>query len=221
MAPQLKLLQPDVLSAAPAAEAAPRPAFSLAQLCGRLAELSSSRSGAQLSFALRLVREAQESGETAAWIGVRTSGFFPPDAAACGIDLSALPVVRLGSAQEMGRAADQLLRSGAFGLLLIDLGGLEGPGHVRPAASGGAQLAAPLLTRLLGLAQKHAAAVLFLTEKPGEAPSLSSLVSLRAEVSRAQRLPGRFLCELHALKDKRRAPGWNHLEEFRGPAGLR
>ncbi len=230
MAPLLKLLQPDVHFAAPAEESAPRPAFSLAQLGGRLAELSSSRAGAQLSFALRLVREAQESGETAAWIGARSSSFFPPDAEACGIDLSALPVVRLGSAQEMGRAADQLLRSGAFGLLVVDLGGLggpggerarESPGAARLAAPVGAQLSAPLLTRLLGLAQKHAAAVLFLTEKPGEAPSLSSLVSLRAEVSRAQRRPGRFLCELHALKDKRRAPGWTELEEFRGPAGLR
>ena len=209
MSSALHLVSPAFSPRSPAPEAAPQKAFCLAQLSGRLAELSSPRAGGQLTFALGLVREAQESGETAAWIGPRSSSFFPPDAEACGIDLAAFPVVRLDASQEMGRAADQLLRSGAFGLVLMDLG---------PS-----QIAAPLLTRLLGLAQKHNAAVLFLTEKPSESPSLSSLISLRAEVSHTRREPGgsRFFCELRALKDKRRAPGWTHSEEVRGPAGLR
>ncbi len=209
------------------------PRWSLPELSGRLVELSSPRGGAQLTFALRLVREAQGAGETSAWIGPRSSSFFPPDASASGIDLAALPVVRLEAAQEMGRAADQLLRSGAFGLLVIDLGA--------------ARIADPLLTRLLGLAQKHQAAVLFLTEKSSETPSLSSLISLRAEVAPTRRraragklslregeaerpsesalreVPRevRFVGELRALKDKRRAPGWLSVEEHDGPAGLR
>ncbi len=210
MAPALQLIRSIDPRGAPAQEQAPR-AWALGALVGRLTELSSARSGAQLTFAIGLVREAQLTGETAAWIGPRSSSFFPPDAMAGGVDLAALPMVRLPSAQEMGRAADQLLRSGAFGFLCLDLG------HER--------LADPLLTRLLGLAQKHAAAVLFLTEKPGDAPSLSSLISLRAEVQRTRRGSGqdagRFVCELRALKDKRRSPGWTFSEEADGPAGLR
>lgn len=207
MAPALQLIRPiGALEAPPQEQAQPR-TWAFGALVGRLAELSSTRAGAQLTFAIGLVREAQLTGETAAWIGPRTSSFFPPDAHGAGVDLNALPIVRLPSAQEMGRAADQLLRSGAFGLLCLDLG-LD-------------RLADPLLTRLLGLAQKHAAAVLFLTEKPSDAPSLSSLISLRAEVQRTRREAGRFVCELRALKDKRRSPGWTFSEEADGPAGLR
>jgi len=204
--PALQLV-PAQLENSEAAPRAPAQAWSHAQLCGRLTELSSPRAGAPLTFAMGLVLEAQLAGETAAWIGPRSASFFPPDAEASGVDLAALAVVRLEAAQEMGRAADQLLRSGAFGLVVVELGE--------------AALPAPLLTRLMGLAQKYGAAVLFLTHKPSEAPSLSSLVSLRAEVSRTRRAEGHFVCELRALKDKRRAPGWTHQEECCGPAGLR
>jgi recombination protein RecA len=202
MSSLLKLVAPP-LARAPLQE---RP-WSYAQLAGRLTELSSSRAGAQLTFAVALVLEAQREHEPAAWLSSRDATFFPPDAQACGVDLAALAVVRLDAPQELGRAADQLLRSGAFGLIVLELGANNLP--------------VPLVTRLLGLAQKHSAALLFLTTKPREAPSLSPLISLRAEVSRTRRAEGKFLCELHALKDKRRAPGWTHHEECRGPAGLR
>ena len=94
-----------------------------------------------------------------------------------------------------------------------------------------------LQTRLLGLAQKHKTAILCLTRKPEHAPSLSSLVSLRAQTLRAAQPPHAqaqlaqtvrardrdlwFLCTAHVHKDKRRAPGWCHREVCRGPAGLR
>jgi recombination protein RecA len=79
----------------------------------------------------------------------------------------------------------------------------------------------PLLARLVKLAQKHEAAVLCLTDKHAEKPSLGSLVSLRCEATR-KRLSAvdRFSCELRVLKDKRRGPGWQHQEVVRGPAGL-
>ena len=38
-----------------------------------------------------------------------------------GIDLDALPVVRVPDARAAGRAADHLVRSGGFGLVVIDL----------------------------------------------------------------------------------------------------
>lgn len=111
------------------------------------------------------------------------------------------------AAAAAARAADRILRSGAFGLVVLDLG--------RGDVTVGAQ------ARLLGLAERHDAAVLCLTEKPAPAPSLSSLVSLRAGTERRRDGEGVFVCTLAALKDKRQPPGWSVEEVRRGPAGLR
>jgi recombination protein RecA len=105
-------------------------------------------------------------------------------------------------------AAEKLLRSGAFGLVLLDLG-------KEPA------LGQPLQSRLLGLAQRHQAAVVFLTEKAEESATLGSLISLRAHVGRVWLGRERFACEIRVRKDKRRGPVWSEREEYRGPMGLR
>jgi recombination protein RecA len=174
-----------------------------------LVELSSWGGAAALTLAFELVVEAQHDGEPAAWIaGSLASTFYPPDAARCGVDLDALPVVRARDAQSAARAADKLVRSGAFDLVVIDL--------VKNAS-----IPAPLESRLLGLASKHETTVLFLTEKQEEAPSLGSLVSLRAQAVRKRTAEDRFSCEARILKDKRRGPGWSHREIRHGPAGLR
>ena len=173
-------------------------AWSLAELSGRLCELSG---GAAVTFAFHLINESQRAGEPAAWIGTPASCFFPPDAAGGGVDLEALVVVRAPDSQRVARAADQLARSGAFAVLVLDL---DGP--VPPA----------LLSRLLGLAQKHEVAIAMLSEQP-----LGSLVSLRAETQSRRRAGGTVTCELRVIKDKRRAPGWTVEEVCRGPAGLR
>ena len=175
---------------------------------GRLVELSSWGGSAALTLAFELVAEVQQDGEPAAWIAGSSSTFYPPDAARCGIDLDALPVVRVRDEQSAARAADKLVRSGAFDLVVIDL--------VRNAS-----IPAPLETRLLGLASKHGTTVLFLTEKQEESPSLGSLVSLRAQAVRKRTAEDRFSCEARILKDKRRGPGWSHREIRHGPAGLR
>ncbi len=166
------------------------------------------RGSGALTAAAGLVWKAQHAGEPAAWISARPSLFFPPDLAAGGIDLAALVVVRAPNASSAARAADKLLRSGAFGLVVLDLGA-----H--------AAVPSPLLGRLLGLAQKHHAAVVFLTEKAVDAPSLAPIVSLRVAASRTNAGTGRFACTIVATKDKRRAPGWTLEETFRGPPGLR
>lgn len=163
---------------------------------------------AALTAASVLVWKAQQLGEPVAWINTRASSFFPPDFDAGGIDVGALVVVRVTEAAAAARAADKLLRSGAFGLVVLDLGA-------------NAALPSPLLGRLLGLAQKHHAAVVFLTEKAGDAASLAPLVSLRVLASRRRVAPARFACTVEAVKDKRHAPGWKIEETFRGPPGLR
>jgi recombination protein RecA len=181
--------------------------WSPGELAGRLVELSAWGDTAALTLAFELIAEAQHQGEPAAWITATPSTFYPPDAARSGIDLDALPVVRVADAQSAARAADKLARSGAFGLLVLDVHNGTVP--------------APLQTRLLGLAAKHDTAVVFLTEKQSDAPSLGSLVSLRAQASRRRTSEDKFSCEARIVKDKRRGPGWSHSEIRHGPAGLR
>lgn len=182
--------------------------WSYPALCGSLVELSGGAGSACLTLGLSLVAGAQRLGEPAAWITGEESVFFPPDAAEAGVDLTALVVVRAPGRLPILRAADPLLRSGAFGLVVVDLG---------PRAS----VPIPALSRLLGLARKHRSAVLFLTEKGEGEPSLGSLVLVRGQAVRRRLSADRFACEVRILKDKRRGPGWVHREVRRGPDGMR
>lgn len=184
---------------------------------GRLVELSGVGAATRLSLGFSLVREAQARREPAAWVSVVGSAFFPPDAAVGGVDLAALPVVMTPDVASAARAATQLLRSGGFGLVVLDLA----PNPAVSRAGRHVMVPAPLLTKLAGLAQEHNAAVVFLTETSSEASSLGSLISLRCDVSRHDAGDGRFLCVAHALKDKRRGPGWSYSELKVGPVGLR
>jgi recombination protein RecA len=193
------LLRLRVPEGAPAA----RPVWSRAELAGRLCELIPGAQSAVLSAAVALVFETQEGGVPVAWVTARESCFYPPDVAAAGVDLAALPVVRVSGSAAVGRTADLLLRSGAFGLVVLDLGCQ-------------ARVADALQSRLVQLALKHDAVVLCLTETS----SLGSLVSLRAEASRRRVGEGRYACEIHVIKDKRRGPGWRWREVWRGPEGL-
>jgi len=186
---------------------APDTSWSLQELQGRLCQLTPGPQSAVLSAAVMLVRQAQDQGEPAAWVSVGHDLVYAPDVAACGVDLAALPMVRARHATQAGRAADLLLRSGAFGLVVVDL-------------ASEASLPLPLQSRLVQLALKHAAAVVCLTRARPEAPSLGSLVSLRAAVSRRQVGPGRYVCQVEALKDKRQGPGWQWEGVWHGPDGL-
>jgi recombination protein RecA len=200
-------------------ETGPAP-FALENLSGRLVELSSFGSGAPLSFAAGLILEAQLSGEPTAWIACGQSSFYPPDFARSGIDLDALPVLRVPDAASAARAADKLVRSGAFGLVVLDLvdsGGARGQNRQNR------DVPSPLQSRLLALASRHATAIVFLTEKTSEAPSLGSLVSLRAQTRRRRLQEGRYSCDVEILKDKRHGLGTSASSpgsSCHGPAGL-
>ncbi len=182
--------------------------WSLAALRGRLVELSARGAAATLTAAIEVVSEAQTQGEPVAWLTLAQSSFYPPDAAESGIDLAALVVVRAPDATALARAAERLLRSGAFGLVVLDLGAQ-------------AELSMQIQGRLVTLAQTHDAAIVCVTEKPNDAASLGSLVSLRAEALRSTRAEhGELTVTLRAVKDKRRGPGWTHSMKRRGPAGM-
>jgi recombination protein RecA len=192
------------------AAATPRtetPLWSREQLAGRLCELSSISGAALLTAAFRLVLDAQLEGEPAAWIAAGPGTFFAPDAAENGVDLDALVVIRVPDAQAAGRAADRLLRSGAFGLIVMDL-------------NSNRTISVPLQTRLVQQARTHDAALLCLTSKGRGAPSLGSMVSLRGQTSCRRLEVDRFRYQIEILKDKRHGPGWSHTEVCRGPDGL-
>jgi len=182
-------------------------AWGLSTFAGRFVEVSADQAGAALTLAFRLVLEAQKGGEPVAWVTGRLSTFFPPDAAESGIDLSALAVIRAPEAIAAARAAEHLLRSGSFGLVALDLGAK-------------ARLPLHAQSRLAGQARQHATVLLCLTEKERTRPSLGSLVSVRVQAARREREGDRYRCEAQVLKDKRRGPGWGHVEVCRGPDGL-
>src|SRR4029079_19370541 len=98
------------------------PHWDLASISGRLVEISASPSGAPLTLAFRLVLDAQKRSEPVAWVGGKDEPFYPPDVADGGIDLAALPVVWTKDPIGAAKAADLLVRSGAFGLVVVDLG---------------------------------------------------------------------------------------------------
>lgn len=197
----------DFLSAFELARAAPAQ-WQCSALAGRLAELSGAGAAASLTLAFALVLDAQRQGEPVAWITRTDSSFFPLDVAEGGVDLDALVVVRVPQGRQVLRAADHLARSGAFGLLVLDLGDR-------------APMPAAAQTRLAGLADRHETLILCLTRKRDQEPSLGSLVSLRGEAIRERKGDNRFACVVRVLKDKRRGPGWMYTELCRGPDGLR
>lgn len=182
--------------------------WGLDTLRGRLVELSARGAVATLTIAIEIVLEAQRATEPVAWIALGNGTFYPPDVADSGVDLAALVVVRTHDATACARAAERLLRSGAFGLVVLDFGGA---GEVTvPMAHQG---------RLVTLAQAHDAAVVCITEKTHDASSLGSLVSLRAEALRIRERDG-IAVTMRVLKDKRRGPGWSRTIKVRGPAGF-
>ncbi len=181
--------------------------WTLDTLAGRCVEMSGSAETATLTTTAALILEAQRRGEPSAWVAGCGSTFFPPDFAASGIDLHALPVIHVPEIKQASRVTDALLRSGGFTLVILDLGSKV-------------ELPLPFQTRFAGLAKKHHTAMLYLTCKGEWTPSLGSLVSLRGHSAKTRTSFDRFTCSIHVVKDKRRGPGWGDTEVCHGPDGL-
>ena len=101
--------------------------WTLTEINGRLLEISGSRVTASLTFAFGLVLEAQQRGELVGWSTPSENSFYPPDAAERGVDLDSLVVVRVPDLYAVPRAGEKLLRSGAFGLVVLDIGTVRIP----------------------------------------------------------------------------------------------
>ena len=182
-------------------------AWSLSEVAGRLVEVRSVGPSSGLSFATDLVLEAQEQREPVVWITAGSGLVFPVDLARNGVDFDAFALVRMESPRDAAVAANLLLRSGAFGLLVLDLG--ADPWF--PDA---------LQHRLVRQAEEHHTAVICLSEAQRDARALGSMVSLRAEVRRTRANEG-FHCILRAERDRARRSGWSTLEVRHGTLGLR
>lgn len=201
--------------------------WGLEQMSGRLVEISGHHAAANLTVAFGLVLEAQKAGEPVAWVTLKQSTFFPPDVADSGIDLAHLAVIRVEDPLAASRAVVELTRSGGFGLVVLDLGPEAIQEKTQRAQKSRSRikfkkLATPFITKLVGLAQRHATAVVVLTERSPQSSSLSSLISLRAETRRDKDiLDNGCEIEVAVVKDKRRGPGRCHREVCRVPAGLR
>ncbi len=177
-------------------------------LAGQVSELSGAASSATLTLSMDLVLDAQRQSEVVAWITTEDRFFFPPDVVECGVDLSSMVVVRTPSGTDIPRAGEMLIRSGAFGLVVLDIGK-------------GVSIPLPMQARLVKLAQQHHTAVLYVTSKSDDSASVGSLVSLHATAAMSQTESGSYECGLKILKDKHSAPNWAHRETYCGPAGLR
>ena len=192
----------------------PDAGWGLDALTGRLVEVSGTGATTALTMVAQLLWEAQRRGELAAWVTAQNSIFFPPDLRAGGVDLSALPVVRVASASEVARAAETLLRSGGFALVVLDLGRQQ-------------SMSLAAQTRLAGLVRRHDATLLALTRKQSGRSSLGSLVAVRAECVRQSGEDRQFGCGLRILKDKRGGLGESrqrsaprYAAQCRGPDGV-
>jgi recombination protein RecA len=209
-----------VFEAVPLAEQLPQ---------GRLTEITRLPSGAQLTLAASCVVGAQTRGEPVAWLQPQGGSLFPPDLAENGVDLDALLVVHVPAvAGRAGlcKAAELLLRSGSFGLVVIDLVGIAGEGT---SSESGLQLQAQ--SRLLGLAREHDSAVLLLSDsrrslrqdaslQTSPQTSLGPLVGLCIEPHRERVSRGVFRIEPRARKDKSGSLCALATEPRRGPWGL-
>ncbi len=145
---------------------------------GQLLELSGGGPG-KLSTAARLVARAQAEGEPVAWVAARGgAGFYPPDFARAGVDLARLVVVRVPPEQgsrALVRASEVLLRSGAFGLVVIDF--------VAASSSGGSRAEGRAPT-LGSRAEGRASTLGFGPE--GRASTLGSRAESRASTPRGE-----------------------------------
>ncbi len=177
----------------------------LEAVTGRVAELCGEAQGAVLTAASDLILRAQQQGCLVAWVHGTASTVNPPDLADSGIDLESLPFIVAPDAITALRSTDMLIRSEAFAFVVAEL-----PHSKRVPLS--------IQSRLAGLTKTHRTGLVFITRDTDR--SEFPLVSLRAVTSKTRHAPGVYSWNVHAVKDKRSAPGW-HYEEFHcGTDGL-
>lgn len=149
-----------------------------------------------------------------AWVQWQGGSLFPPDLHAQGIALASLLVVHVGACDQTHarlRATELLLRSGGYGLVVVDL------------TMGRLPTGLAWQHRLQHWARLHHAAVvlLTLTHEAAPSPSLGALIGLQLCPERVQLSFGQFeqICAIGKNKLGTEAHPWRWLAC--GPPGLR
>lgn len=145
---------------------------------GRISEFTGVSSSGKLSLAMGCAASATKSGQAVAWIDL-SGNFFPPSAAALGVVLERLLVVRPGSLKKALIAADLLLRGRAFGLVVLDWG-LD----VAGVESGEDPDLGSAVARLNGLVALGKESLLLVTTPQTARDPFRYYASLRLEVQR-------------------------------------
>jgi hypothetical protein len=203
--PSLALADIPVFRAATLKTAAVGGPWQFDSLVGILAEVSEEVPSGAVSFAAEIIAEAQRQNEPVAWVTGTESIFFPPDLRGRGIDISAVAVIRVKGETDSLMAAEWLVRSGAIGLVVVDL-----------AAQG--SITDDSLGRLLRLSERNSCAVIFLTRKRGRDPSLGSRISLRGCITRSG--SGPFVIDIRTTRDKRSNSSSRQSRRYHGPSGM-
>ncbi len=169
---------------------------------GAIATLEGAPGSGRSAVAARLLATATTNGGLGALIETPAGpegAFYPPALAAAGINLSRLLIVHANGPSDVARAADIVLRSAAFGVVVIPMVGLK----------------ATAWTRLVSLTHRANAVFVVLGEAaPNELRYFASLrVHVRAANVRFAGNAGLFCTlagigsEATVLKHKRAAPG--------------
>ena len=95
--------------------------WTFSSLGGEVIEMPSGPMTCAISFAGDLILSAQTIGEPCAWVYATKSIFFPPDFDTLGVDLNALALIKVDSAQKAAYSAERLIKSGGFGCVVVDL----------------------------------------------------------------------------------------------------
>lgn len=199
-----------------------QPGWRMSYLAGKLVELRAAKASGLLTTGIDLVRQAQNALEPAAWVTSTHSLFFPVDARTWGVDLSRLAVVRVPGIPAMLRVADRLIRSGAFGLILVDCVSSLPPPAPEPGGKGSnfSCISFSQQSRLLRLAKQHHSTLVFLTSRHAPLSAENTLICLRGEAQRRREALDLYHVHIHMLKDKQCGPGWRHEIRCCGPDGL-
>jgi hypothetical protein len=131
---------------------------------GRMAELFGAPSSGKTTLAFAILAARTRAGDIVAWVD-SSRAFFAPAAAAAGIDLRRLLVVRPSGAAAARRAVDALVRGGACTVVALDCAGLSDP------------LRAHHCARLVSQAEKTGTVLLVLSG--GDVPAVASFSSVR------------------------------------------
>jgi hypothetical protein len=182
------------------------PPFGYRRIAGKLVEISGS---GQLSLVASLLAEAQQEGELCGWISTTLHTVFPPDLERNGVDLSLLYFFWIDTPTGATKALEYLLRSEAFGLVVLDMS--KHPGIPDGIAG-----------RLMRLAGKVRCGVVALSALKDSTQSIfGSLTSLRINTRLEPAPEGLLYVTLTAERDRTTAPQWRRRLTYHAPTGLR